>query len=138
MRAAELAGTPLVLEATVDRRALLRALRLLKALKLAPADWAPDRFLGAWANPERLTHRVDVRPWIEQKRLAMAAHASQATADEGTRTLAYFLRFPRILFRLAFGHEWFVERHRERGPRLIDDPLESLRNASDQGGARSR
>jgi LmbE family N-acetylglucosaminyl deacetylase len=126
VRAAELAGTPLVLEATVDRRLVLRALKALAALRLAPGDWRPERFESAWADPARLTHRVDVRRWAAHKRRAMAAHASQATADRGTRTLAAFLRFPMPLFRLVFGHEWFVERGRRPAGRLLDDPLAGL------------
>lgn len=138
VRAAELAHTTSVLEATVDRRALIRVLRVLKAIKVAPPDWAPERFSRAWAEPERLTHRVDVRPWIDNKRQAMAAHTSQATADEGTRTLAHFLRLPPFLFRLAFGREWFVERGRDRGAGLLDDPLATLRTGGDRTGVRSR
>lgn len=127
VRAAALAGTPVVLEATVDRRAFLRVLRVLSALHLAPVDWAPERFRNAYADPDRLTHRINVRRYRGAKRAAMAAHASQATADEGVRTLAAFLRLPRPLFRVVFGHEWFVERGR-RSPRpLSDDIFESLR-----------
>jgi LmbE family N-acetylglucosaminyl deacetylase len=136
VRAAELAGTAVVLEATVDRRVLVRVLRVLQAVRVVPAGWAPDRFSSAWADPDRLTHRVDVRPWINHKRRAMQAHASQATSDEGTRTLERFLRFPEFLFRLAFGREWFVERGREPGGRLLDDPLATLRAAGDHAGVR--
>jgi hypothetical protein len=42
----------------------------------------------------------------------MAAHASQATADDGDRTLAAFLRMPKPLYRKVFGTEWYVERPR--------------------------
>lgn len=138
VRAAELAGTPVVLEATVDRRRLLAVLHVLAALRLAPPEWRPERFARAWAEPGRLTHRVDVRPWTAHKRRAMAAHASQAAADDGTRTLAVFLRLPRPLFRLAFGREWFVERGRRPERRLIDDPLASLRGGAVQGYAGAR
>ena len=37
----------------------------------------------------------------------MAAHASQATADDGDRTLAAFLRMPRPLFKHVFGTEFY-------------------------------
>jgi hypothetical protein len=57
----------------------------------------------------------------------MAAHVSQAGADEGTRTLAVLLRLPRPLFRLAFGREWYVERGRRPGPQLLDDVFASVR-----------
>ena len=44
---------------------------------------------------------------IDAKRASMAAHASQATADSGDRTLAAFLRMPRPLYRRVFGTEWY-------------------------------
>jgi LmbE family N-acetylglucosaminyl deacetylase len=127
LRAAELAGTPSVLEATVDRTALQRALRLVSRLPGIPADFAPERFDHAYTAPEALTHRVDVRRHTAAKRAAMAAHASQAGADEGTRTLAVLLRLPRPLFRLALGHEWYVERGRRPARPLLDDVFATVR-----------
>ncbi len=64
VRAAELAATPVVLEATVDRGALLRLLvwlRRLRLLRWAPAEWQPERLAGSYTDPARLTHKVDVR-----------------------------------------------------------------------------
>lgn len=125
-RAAELAGTPSVLEATVDRRALQRALRLVHRLPGIPADFAPHRFARAYASPDDLTHRVDVRRYTAAKRASMAAHVSQAGGDEGTRTLAVLLRLPRPVFRFALGHEWYVERGRQPGG-LLDDVFATVR-----------
>jgi LmbE family N-acetylglucosaminyl deacetylase len=120
-RAARLAGTPVVLEATVDRRLLLRMLRIVRRLPGVPRDFDPSRFAGAFAAPDRLTHRVDVRRFAAQKRAAMAAHASQAGADTGRRTLAILLRLPGPLFRAVLGHEWYVEHNRPPTHPLIDD-----------------
>lgn len=131
-RAAELAGTPVVLEATVPRRGLLRLLRLLHAVRLSPPDWSPERYAHAYTDAADITHRIDVRQHIGAKRAAMAAHVSQATADAGDRSLAIFLRLPAWLFRLAFGREWFVERGRPRGARP-GDVFATLR-----GGQRDR
>jgi LmbE family N-acetylglucosaminyl deacetylase len=127
LRAAELAGTPSVLEATVDRTALQRALRLVSHLPGIPADFAAERFQHAYRAPEDLTHRVDVRRFCAAKRASMAAHASQAGADEGTRTLAVLLRLPRPLFRLVLGREWYVERGRVPTRPLLDDVFASVR-----------
>jgi LmbE family N-acetylglucosaminyl deacetylase len=130
VRAAEIAGTPLVLEATVDRRALLRVLAVLRParlLRLTPAGWCPDRLAAGYAEPARLTHRVDVRAYCDAKRAAMAAHGSQASGGGGPRSLAVYLRLPRWLFRRVFGHEWFVERGRQPAPRLLDDIFASRR-----------
>jgi LmbE family N-acetylglucosaminyl deacetylase len=132
VRAAELAGTPVVLEATVPRRGLLRLLRLLHAVRLSPPDWSPERYAHAYTDAADITHRIDVRQHIGAKRAAMAAHVSQATADAGDRSLAIFLRLPAWLFRLAFGREWFVERGRPRGARP-GDVFATLR-----GGQRDR
>ncbi len=129
LRAGELAGTPSILEATVDRTALQRALRLVHRLPGIPADFAPSRFDRAYTARDQLTHRVDVRRYTDAKRASMAAHVSQAGADAGTRTLAVLLRLPRPLFRLALGREWFVERGRTPAPLLLDDVFASVRAA---------
>jgi len=127
IRAAALAGTPSVLEATVDRTALQRVLRLVHRLPGIPPDFAPDRFAHAFTARGDLTHCVDVRRFAAAKRSSLAAHASQAGADQGTRTLAVLLRLPAPLFRLALGREWFVERGRPPGPTLLDDVFASVR-----------
>lgn len=126
-RAAQLAGTPSVLEATVDRTALQRALRLVHRLPGIPADFAPRRFDAAFTARGHLTHAVDVRRFAAAKRAAMAAHVSQAGADEGTRTLAVLLRLPMPLFRLAFGREWYVEHGRLPSRPLLDDVFATVR-----------
>jgi LmbE family N-acetylglucosaminyl deacetylase len=141
-RAAELAATPLVLQASVDRDALLRVLRALNRLarlgaiisrRPLPADFAPSRFLAAYTPAAQLTHRVDVRHYVRQKRAAMQAHATQAAADSGDRTLAFCLRLPPPLFRLAFGREWFVEVGRSPTRPLLDDLFASLRKHGQSG-----
>jgi LmbE family N-acetylglucosaminyl deacetylase len=133
-RAAGLAGTRVVLEATVDRRLLRRALALIARLPGIPADFAPSRFAAAYSAPEVLTHRVDVRRFARQKRAAMAAHATQAGADTGVRTLAVLLRLPRPVFRWALGHEWYVEHGRTPARPLLDDIFATLRDAPDRHG----
>lgn len=135
-RAAEMAGTQVVLEATVDRRPLVRVLRLLRSSGLLrrmgvdPSEWSPERFERAFADPARITHRVNTRCYAAAKRAAMAAHVSQATADSGVRTLAAFLRLPRWLFARVFSHEWFVEQGRPPGTQHLDDIFASLRTAT--------
>lgn len=128
LRAAELAGTPLVLEATVDRGPLHRIVRLIKRLPFAPAGLDPARYATAYTATSDLTHKVDVRPYLAQKRASMAAHASQATADEGVRTLAMLLKLPRPLYRRVLGHEFFVERGRAPSQPLLDDIFATLRD----------
>lgn len=127
VRAAELAGTPLVLEATVDRTLLQRTLRLLHILHFRLPGWRPEDYRCAFTARTALTHRIDVRGYLPQKREAMRAHASQATADAGTRALSVFLRLPNWLYRKVFGSEWFVERGREPSRVPLDDVFATLR-----------
>lgn len=106
-RAAELAGTPIVLEATVPRDRLLAVARAVN--RLLPRSRRID--LGPWAavysSSADITHRIDVRAEAVQRRASMRAHASQATADSGPRTLGIFTRVPLPLYRIAFGREWY-------------------------------
>jgi LmbE family N-acetylglucosaminyl deacetylase len=108
-RAAELAGTPVVLEATVPRDLLLRGIHWATKVYRFPPEFDLATFERAYSPRSAITHRVDVRRFADAKRASMAAHASQATGGGGDRTLAAFLRMPRWLYRQVFGHEWFVE-----------------------------
>lgn len=126
--AAALAGTRVVLEATVDREVLRRAARAVHRLPGVPAGFAPDRFTHAFVAGHQVTHVVDVRRYAGAKRAAMAAHASQATSETERRTLDLFLRLPLPIFRRIFGREWFVERGRAPGPR-VGDIFDALRDA---------
>jgi LmbE family N-acetylglucosaminyl deacetylase len=128
-RAAELAGTARLLEATVDRRALQRALRLVGWARRGSPDFAASRFDALYTPHEAITHRVDVRGYVRPKREAMRAHASQSTQDATAgdeRSLAWMLRLPGPLFRLAFGHEWFVEVGRTPARTALTDVLADL------------
>ncbi len=129
VRAAHLAGTALVLEATVNRRPLQRALSLARWFVPRTPDFSPSRFAALFADPDRITHRVDVTRFLGQKRAAMQAHHSQTTANSGIeRGLAWMLRLPRPLYRLVFGHEWFVEHGRVASGHPLDDLLATLRS----------
>jgi LmbE family N-acetylglucosaminyl deacetylase len=127
-RAAELAGTPVVLEATVDQDLLRRAVRLASLLYRFPPDFDRAAIQRGYAPRTVLTHKVDVRAHAGRKRASMAAHASQATADSGDRTLAALLRLPQPLYARVLGREWFIERGRTPRRPLLDDVFASLRN----------
>ena len=105
--AAELAGTPVVLEATVPRDRLLAAARAVNRLlpRSRRVDLAP--WARAYSASADITHCIDVRGQARQRRASMRAHASQATADSGPRTLGVFTRIPPPLFGLVFGREWY-------------------------------
>ena len=131
VRAAQLAGTPVVLEATVDRALLQRVAAVMRWIpgvrRLVPAD----RFAGAFLPRAELTHRVDVRPHLAAKRAALAAHHSQTTGagpgESPVRTVALLLRLPRSVLAPALGREWFRERGREHSGAMLDDVFASLR-----------
>ena len=125
-RAAALAGTPVVLEATLDRQSLLAGVRWLRRLsRVVPLPFLPD-LTRAYTDRHELTHRVDVRPFLDAKRRSMRSHASQTTGDEGARTLALLLRLPRPLHGLVLGREWFREVGRTPAAPPLDDIFASL------------
>lgn len=114
--AAELAGTPRVLEATIPQDLIATVVELLAKVYRFPPDFDPTGFRSKFSPRSAITHTIDVTEYAGAKRAAMAAHASQATADGGAdRTLAAFLRLPRPVFASVFSREWFVQ---SRGPQL--------------------
>jgi LmbE family N-acetylglucosaminyl deacetylase len=110
--AARLAGTPLVLEATLDRTLIRRLARLANLVPGGLGGLTLADFDSAYTARGAITHRVDVRAQAPAKRRAMQAHASQATSDSGPRTLSMLLRLPDPVFRRLLGREWFVEHGR--------------------------
>jgi LmbE family N-acetylglucosaminyl deacetylase len=114
VRAADLARTPRVYESTMDRdhiRELLRRAREELGPDEIPDDAPdPDNF-DVGVESSRITTTVDVSGFVDQKRAAMAAHASQIPAE------SFFLRSPPEFFARAFGVEWFIRREAPPGLR---------------------
>ena len=125
--AGERAGTPVVLEATVDRQALLRVARAATLVPGLPPAFRPAALRRAYTSPEALTHCVDVGSQITRKRAAFAAHGSQQTGGATRRSIAVYLALPMPLFRVLFGREWFIEVGSPGGRPLCDDIFASLR-----------
>lgn len=108
--AAARADTPRLVEATVPRETITRALGLARRIPGVRIDVDEQQWAQAFVPGSEIAYRVDVRAHIAAKRAAMAAHATQAAADGGAdRTLGAFLRIPRPLYDLVFGREWFVD-----------------------------
>ncbi len=105
--AAELAGTPVVLEATVPRDRPLAAAGAVNRLLPRSRRVDLEPWARAYSAAAEVTHCIDVRGQARQRRVSMRAHASQATADSGPRTLGIFTRIPPPLFGLIFGREWY-------------------------------
>lgn len=116
-RAAVLAGTPRVFEATMNRDEIVRLMERAAELGVeGPDDDFDPNGPADDGNPmgtaeAELTHAVDVRAYIVQKRASIACHASQVT-DSG-----FFLQMPDEVFADAFGTEWYIERGVEPGLR---------------------
>jgi len=105
VRAAELAGTPRVLEATINRDHIERLIAAqaneLPGLPDAPT---PDD-VSTFGVPEAaITTTIDVRRVLARKRAAMQAHASQIAET------SWFLAMPDEAFAAAFGQEWYIHR----------------------------
>ncbi|MFI5693752.1 PIG-L deacetylase family protein [Kribbella sp. NPDC051586] len=124
--AAGRAGTQLVLEATIDRRLIRRLIRVVEAIPGVLPEVSAAAYDHAYSPGAAITHRVDVRRYLRQKRASFEAHASQASSDEGARTLALLLRLPQWMFAHMLGREWYVE-HGRRPGRPLDDLFASLR-----------
>ena len=120
-----------MLEATIDRTVMRRAIRLLGVLRLVPPGTATRR-AGSWFSArEQITHRVRVRQLASRKRAALACHRSQAAGGDGPRTVAILLALPPPLFRLVCGTEWFIESYAAVPPRPFTDPLAAARSPAD-------
>src|SRR4051794_371040 len=108
VRAGELAATPRVYEATLNRDHMVEMMRR-RATEMGEIEGAPnpeDFTMGMPASV--ITTTVDVRDYVGEKRAAMQAHASQIPDD------SFFLQMPLEAFKEAFGLEWYIRRGDER------------------------
>ncbi len=127
-RAGELAGVPLVYEATMNRDHIWEL--VTSRPDDMPADTTPDRpetieEFNLGMRDWTITHRVDVREHIATKRAAMVAHASQIAEQ------SFFLQMPPDVFAESFGYEWFIRvgDARPAGAPFADDLFAPLRSA---------
>ncbi|HEY8525086.1 MAG TPA: PIG-L family deacetylase [Acidimicrobiales bacterium] len=128
VRAAELAGTPHVLELTFNRdliRASMRAAAEAGELgeDLPDAD-DPDFAVGT--SEALITTVVDVTDYLDHKRASMEAHASQV-GDTG-----FFLGLDDDAFRGLLGREWYIRRGAPPGHR-DDDVFAGVAGAGPRG-----
>ena len=104
-RAAEIAGTERVFEATMNRDLVKRWREEM------PDDDEPetaasrdDPAMDSIGTPDAdITTAVDVAAFIDTKRAGMAAHASQIDEE------SWFFQLADEVFATAFGTEWFVQ-----------------------------
>jgi len=104
-RAAELAGVKAVFESTMNRDHIKRRIREAheREADLDGIDLPQEDDLGEdFGTPEdEITHAVDVSSFVDRKRAAMRAHASQIGEDH------FFLAMPEEEFAITFGVEWY-------------------------------
>ena len=103
-RAAELAGTPNVYEATMNRDAVVRFMSIAREMG-QEVDFDPNQTDDG--NPfgmseTELTTAIDVTTFLTNKRASMECHGSQITDS------SFFLQMPTEAFANAFGTEWFI------------------------------
>ncbi|MGD0391537.1 MAG: PIG-L family deacetylase [Acidimicrobiales bacterium] len=102
MRAADLAGTPVVYMATMNRD-FMRTLRdRVESSEWEPPEGSTDGMDTMGEPAARLTTEVDVTRWLGHKRRAMAAHASQISET------SFFLAMPPDVFSTVWGREWYI------------------------------
>jgi LmbE family N-acetylglucosaminyl deacetylase len=103
VRAAEMARVERVYEATLNRDDFRRLMARAVELGLPDVGELPDLEDAADIGlpEELLTTAVDVSSHLEEKRRAMAAHASQIAEN------SFFLSMPPAAFAAAFGTEWY-------------------------------
>ena len=103
IRAGEVAGVPRVFEATLNRDHIRRLMAEVPP-EMQPEDFDPSQFDNIGLPEAVINTTVDVTAFVDRKRAAMAAHASQIPAD------SWFLSMPEEAFAVSFGFEWFVRR----------------------------
>jgi LmbE family N-acetylglucosaminyl deacetylase len=112
MRAAEIAGTPRVYQATINRDRALAGRREFDRQNGVETPELPEDF----GTPEaEITCAVDVSKFAKYKRDAMRAHASQISEQ------SFFLALPDEAFQRAFGTEWFIRAG--QGPGVTETDL---------------
>jgi len=106
MRAAELAGTPRVYQATMNRDLMNRR----REMAVEAGFQVPDVDTSGFGKPEaELTTAVDVTAYLDVKKAAMRAHASQISEQ------SFFLGQSDEAFAYSFGTEWFIRVGAEPG-----------------------
>ena len=100
--AAELAGTPVLYMATMDRGFMVELRKRAAESEFGPDEDELDGADTMGEPSERITTEVDVSPWVATKREAMRAHASQIGED------SFFLSMPEDLFAEVWGQEWYI------------------------------
>ena len=112
LRAAALSGTRNVFMSTINRAHAKQLIEQADDIGFEVDDGIRESVDMLGVPPEEITTAVDVTGYLDVKRRAMAAHASQI-ADNSP-----FLGMPPDVFAAAWGTEWYV--------RVGGDPVEEM------------
>ena len=104
VRAGELAATPAVYEATIDRDRMARLIREASAIEGGPDLPDIDENSNFGVPASQVTTRVDVTDQVAAKRQAMRCHRSQIPED------TFWLTMPDEQFLVAFCEEHYTHR----------------------------
>ena len=132
MRAAQLAGTPVVYMATMDRDFLKGLMNDAENTTWSPPPEETEGMDTMGEPASRITTEVDVTGWIERKRQSMRAHASQIGET------SFFLSMPDDVFARVWGQEWYIRVRPEMAPSSTGGrERELLREPDTTGGGSS-
>jgi LmbE family N-acetylglucosaminyl deacetylase len=116
--AGAMARTPRVFQGTMNRDQLRKGMQeMAERMREEGVENAEVPDLGdEFGSPEAIiTAAVDVSPYLEHKRNAMRAHASQIGEQ------SFFLTMPDEAFARGFGTEWFIRDG--QGPGITETDL---------------
>lgn len=108
-RAAEIAGTTDVFEATLDRTRIRRIIFPLVPLGIIANIDAINNLSQGFSDSRDITHTVDVRRLLTYKRDSIRAHASQTVGGGLPRSLQVFLMLPDAVLSLVLGTEFYIQ-----------------------------
>ena len=109
VRAAELAATPRLYMATINRAHFLRLAAQAADFGVELPESEVPELSELGVEEERITTAVDVQAFLDAKRRAMEAHASQIAET------SFFLAVPPEAFAVMWGTEWYVRHGAEPG-----------------------
>lgn len=112
VRAADLAGTPALYQATINRDAILALMAQAAELGLLREDGtgpSPEEMATIGLPADEITTILDVTAYTGAKQAAMRCHRTQVG------DMAFFLAMPADTFTQAFGREWFVRMRAPEG-----------------------
>jgi LmbE family N-acetylglucosaminyl deacetylase len=117
LRAAQRAETPRVFMATINRDYLVSLAERGDEFGLDMPDEQRSMLSTLGVHGDRITAAVDVSAYLDRKRGAMQAHASQISDT------SFFLMMPPGAFAAVWGTEWYIRVEAERSPAVEDSLL---------------